>query len=150
MLSRNLLIDFTSEIHAFLSVMTKQWMPIFSLQDVLEQVFAALSVDGVAEGELTDVAICLAYDASSEDFRIEAEDIPQGPHREIFNAVMTLGIAIRSRLIDLKAYLPPDGYFPYHFEEVYCDHLVRLTKADFEEFGQPPTLPHIFGAGYRS
>lgn len=150
MVSNNLLVDFTSEIHGFLKVATRPFTAPFNLAEVLECVFAAISVYGCAEAELSDVAITLAYDVQHGDIRVEEGDIPQGPHQDIYVAVMRMGIGMRDRISELGGYLQPDGYFPYHFEEVICDHLVRFSKANFEEFSQPPTFAHFSGVGYRS
>lgn len=148
-LSKNLLIDLGPEIELFLKVSFHPFMPAFDLREVLDSVVSAISVYGCAETELTEVAIGIAYGTLNGEFRIEAGDIPMGPHRDVFDAVMVMGTAIQKRLLEYGAYLPPDGYFPYHFEEVICDHLVRFSKADHEELGDSPTLPHFSGAGYR-
>lgn len=149
MVSRNLLIDFTAEIHGFLRVATQPFSAPFNLNEVLESVFAAISVYDCAEAELSDTAITLAYDVMYGDVRIEASDIPTGPHLDIYVAVMRMGMGMRDHIQMLGGYLHPDGYFPYHFEEVICDHLVRFSKADFEEFGSAPTFAHFSGVGYR-
>jgi hypothetical protein len=149
-LSENLLIDLTAELSNFLRVTTLPFMPPFDLREVLENVFSAITVNEFAEENLVEYAISFAYDAIQGDVRIEEADIPRGPHRDRFEAVMRLGMGIYKRLVDeLHAYLPPDGFFPYLFAEVYSDHLVRLTKADFEEFGPGPALSDPPGAGYR-
>jgi hypothetical protein len=148
--TENLLIDFTQEIHGFLRVATQPFRPPFDLNEVLASVFSAISVYDCAESELTEVAIVLAYDCGYQEFRIEEADIPRGPHRDMFEAVMKMGLAMRDRLrFEYNAYLPPDGYFPYHFAEVHSDHLVRFAKADFEEFGPQPAPFDLFGSGYR-
>jgi hypothetical protein len=139
--NENLLIDLTHELNAFLRVTTQPFMPPFDLREVLDNVFSAITVNEFAEENLVEYAICFSYDAIQGDVRIEEADIPRGPHRDRFEAMMQLGMGIYKRLFEeLHAYLPPDGFFPYMFAEVYSDHLVRLTKADFEEFGPEPAL----------
>lgn len=149
MLSENLLIDFKDEIYGFLHVATQPWRPAFDLNEVLDSVFSAISVYDCAEPELVEVAIVFAYDVGYQEFRIEESDIPQGPHRDMFNAVLNMGLRMRDRLQALNAYLPPDGYFPYHFAEVLSDHLVRFSKASFEEFGAESAPFKLPGSGYR-
>lgn len=149
MVSKNLLIDFTAEIHGFLHVATRPFTPPCNLGEVLESVFAAISVYGCAEAELSDVAITLAYDVMHGEVRIEEGDIPPGPHQDMYVAVMRMGIGMRDRILEFGGYLQPDGYFPYLFEEVICDHLVRFTKADYEEFGRASAHSYFSGLGYR-
>jgi len=145
-----MLIDFRWEIAGFLHVALQPFRPPVDLAEVLNSVFAAISVYDCAEDELREVAIVLAYDVGYQEFRIEEADIPRGPHRDMFEAIMKMGLAMRDRLHhEYRAYLPPDGYFPYHFAEVISDHLVRFAKADFEEFGQQPTSFNLFGGRYR-
>lgn len=150
MVSENLLIDFTREIHGFLHVATQPFRPPVDLDEVLASVFSAISVYDCAESELVEVAIVIAYDCGYQEFRIEEADIPRGPHRDMFEAVMKMGLAMRDRLrFEYNAYLPPDGYFPYHFAEVLSDHLVRFTKAEYEEYSPQPAPFNLFGARHR-
>ena len=150
MLSENLLIDLTGEISDFLRVTTMPFSPPFDLSEVLDYVFSAITVREFVEENLSECAISFAYDAIQGDVRIEEADIPQGPHRDRYDAFMKLGLSIYRRLAtELHAYRPPDGYFPYVFAEVHCDHLVRLTKADSEEFSTAAALAYFSGARYR-
>jgi hypothetical protein len=150
--SENLLIDLTAELNDFLRVATLPFAPPFDLRDVLENVFSAITVNEFAEENLVEYAICFAYDALNGDgeARIEEGDIPRGPHRDRFEAVMRLGTSIYQRFSqEYHAYLPPDGFFPYVFAEVYSDHLVRLTKADYEELGLFAALSNAISSRHR-
>lgn len=149
MTAKVLLIDLKDEIYGFLKVATRPFMPVFDLNEVLENIFGALSVYDCSEDELTSIAIVIAYDVMFGDIRIEEADIPQGPHLDIFQAIMRMGMAIRARLVEYGAYLGPDGYFPYHFAEVTCDHLVRFTRADFEELSYTTGPAYFPSIGYR-
>jgi hypothetical protein len=149
-LAENLLIDLTGELTDFLRVTTMPFSPVFDLREVLDNVFSSLTMREFAEENLTEYAICFAYDAFHGDVRIEEGDIPRGPHRDRFNAVMRLGRAIHHRLEnELHAYRPPYGFFPYVFAEVFNDHLVRLSKADFEEFSTDSILAYFAGPRHR-
>ena len=142
-----IILEVPEEMNRFLHVMCQPYRPPFFIQQVLEDIVSSIGILEYGDELLVETAINIAYETdqmdheANKEYRIEAEDIPTGPRRDTYEAVVRLGKDLRDRLFELKAYTGSEGWFPFDFEKIYRDELIVFSKIPIDDndghFGIP-------------
>lgn len=129
------LLDVHQEVNDFLETCQSLDIPPPKLRLLMDQLFDAIVSYADALDDHNTLALVAASVAYGEGMldggQYEGQGLPPKRQQHLFEAVMQLGLCLRTRLVDLRLCDHNGVQFSHHFKEIERDHLLILQKTAY-------------------